>query len=271
MAIASMDTNNRSKTHKAPNPVWTLLEGRSVFELGSFYATRRLLKRLPKGDGHPVIVFPGFLTSERSTRPLRGLLRDLNYQPYDWGLGRNLRFNKQREAKMQLLLKKTFLKHGRKVSLIGWSLGGVFAREIAKANPEFVRFVVTLGSPITGPRHAAAARPLFELINGKPEPETEIRLANLHTPPPVPCTSIYTKTDGIVHWHGSMQDDVPHAENIEVPASHCGLGVNPLVMYIIADRLKQKEDDWSRFNTRGMRRFIYNTRFEDSRDLDRYK
>lgn len=271
MSTSNIVTKQKQKNHKSPNPLWTLLEGRSIFELGSFYATRSLLKRLPKGDGHPVIVFPGFLTSERSTRPLRGLLNDLGYHAYDWKLGRNLRFNEEREAKMHQLLKKIYLKHGRKVSLIGWSLGGVFAREVAKANPDFVRFVITLGSPITGPRHAAAARPLFELLNGKPSAETEKRLANLHTPPPVPCTSIYTKTDGIVHWHGSVQDDVPHAENIEVPASHCGLGVNPLVMYIIADRLKQSEDSWARFHAQGLKRFIYNTRFEDARDLDQFR
>ena len=162
--------------HRAPSPVWTLLEGRWVFELASFYSMRPLLKQLPKGDRHPVIVFPGFMASGLSTRPMRKLLKDLGYSAYDWGLGRNLRFNEEIEEKMHDLLKKTFLKHGCKVSLVGWSLGGVFAREIAKAYPDYVRSVVTLGSPITGPRHAARARPLFELINGSPTPETQERL-----------------------------------------------------------------------------------------------
>jgi len=114
--------------HRAPYPVWTLLEGRWVFEAASYYSMRPLLKRLPKGDGHPVIVFPGFMASKFSTRPIRTLLKDLGYTAYDWGLGRNLRFNDEVEAKMLELLKKTYEEHGQKVSLIGWSLGGVFAR-----------------------------------------------------------------------------------------------------------------------------------------------
>ncbi len=253
--------------HRAPSPLWTLLEGRWVFEAASFYSIRPLLKRLPKGDGHPVIVFPGFLASSFSTRPLRSLLRDLGYASYDWGLGRNLKFNPEVEEKMLDLLKKTFLKHGRKVTLIGWSLGGVFAREIAKTYPDYVRSVITLGSPITGPRHAARARPLFELLNGGPSPETAKRLEQLHVPPPVPSTSIYSKTDGIVHWHGSVQDDVHQAENIQVHASHLGMGTNPLVMYILADRLSQKEDGWAPFDKSGLKKFLFKSPKGFRRDL----
>ncbi len=245
--------------HRAPSPIWTLLEGRWIFELASFYSMRPLLKQLPKGDGHPVIVFPGFMASSLSTRPMRKLLKDLGYSAYDWGLGRNLRFNAEVEEQMHDLLKKTFLKHGCKVSLVGWSLGGVFAREIAKTYPDYVRNVVTLGSPITGPRHAARARPLFEFINGSPSEETKTRLENLHIPPPVPCTSVYSKTDGIVHWHGSIQDDIPQAENIQVPSSHVGMGANPLVMYILADRLSQAEDDWTPFEISGFKKLLYKT------------
>jgi len=243
--------------HRSPSPVWTLLEGRWVFELASFYSLRPLLKRLPKGDGHPVIVFPGFMASGLSTRPLRKFLNDMGYEAYDWGLGRNLKFNPEVEAQMHDLLEKTFAKHGQKVSLIGWSLGGVFAREIAKAHPDYVRSVITLGSPITGPRHAALARPLFEKLNGKPTPETAKRLEQLHVPPPVPSTSIYSKTDGIVHWHGSVQDDVPHAENIQVHASHLGMGANPTIIYVLADRLAQPEGTWTRFDKSGLKKFLF--------------
>jgi len=244
------------KTH-APSLFWTMLEGRSVFELSWFYSLRLLMRRLPQGDGHPVIFLPGFLASPASTRPMRGLFKDLGYMTYDWGLGRNLRFNAEREAEMHDLLKRVYKEHDRKVSLVGWSLGGVFVREMAKAHPEFVRQVVSLGSPITGPRHSARARPIFEMINGKPTPETRKRLARLHEVPPVPSTSVYTKTDGIVHWEGSIQDDAPHAENIEVPASHTGLGVNPLVMYILANRLSQNEGEWTPFEIEGMKKFVF--------------
>jgi len=253
--------------HRAPNPLWTLTEGRWVFEAASFYAMRPLLKRLPKGDGHPVIVFPGFLASKFSTAPLRKLLTDLGYTAYDWGLGRNLRFNEEVEANMLALLKSTYEKHGQKVSLIGWSLGGVFVREIAKIYPEYVRSVITLGSPITGPRHSARARPLFEMINGKPSDETRVRLNQLHVPPPVPSTSIYSKTDGIVHWHGSVQDDVSNAENIEVYASHLGMGTNVSIMYIIADRLAQPEDEWTPFDKTGLKRFLFKSPRHFQREL----
>ncbi len=245
-----------SEAH-GPSPLWTLLEGRWVFEFGSFYTAKPFLKRLPKGDGHPVMVLPGFLASSFSTRPMRGLLKDLGYEPYDWGLGRNLKFNDRREAEMLAMLKRVYLRHGRKVSLVGWSLGGVFARELAKTRPEFVRSVITLGSPLSGPDSASSAKRLFERINGKPTEEMKKRLETLSQNATVPTTSIYTKTDGIVDWRGSVQSESAITENIEIPASHLGIGVNPLAMYVIADRLRQKEGEWQPFEKEGLKRFVF--------------
>ncbi len=244
-------------SRKGPSLFWTLTEGRGLFELNSFYALRLLMKRLPKGDGHPVIVFPGFVASDHSTRPMRGLLKDLGYKAYGWGLGRNLVFNDEREAEMQTLLKQVFDTHGQKVSIIGWSLGGVFAREVAKACPEMVRSVITLGSPISGDVEHSNAHRFYDAINGQPSEEMKQRLASLNTPPPVPTTSIYTKTDGIVAWRGSIQKDGPQTENIRVPASHVGLGVNPLVMYAIADRLSQKDGQWAPFEREGWKALLF--------------
>jgi len=238
-------------SRKAPSLFWTLAEGRSVVELNWFYALRLLMKRLPKGDGHPVIFFPGFVASDFSTRPMRGLLKDLGYSTYGWGLGRNLVFNEKREDQMRDLLKSVYEKEGRKVSLVGWSLGGVFVREIAKVNPEYVRSVITLGSPISGDLDHSNARRIYTAINGKADDKMEERLKKLRIPPPVPTTSIYTKTDGIVAWRGSLQDEGPISENVQVPASHVGLGVNPLVMYVLADRLAQQEDKWEPFAPKG--------------------
>ncbi len=250
-------TATMTKKVHAPSMFWTMLEGRSMLEFGSFISLRLLMKYLPKGDGHPVIVYPGFLASAASTRPMRGLLRDLGYHVYDWGMGRNLTFNADREAEMHAFVEKIQHRHKQKVSLIGWSLGGVYVREIAKIHPDLVRQVISLGSPITGPRHAARARPVFEALNGKPTPETRERLRHLHEVPPVPSTSIYTKTDGIVHWEGSVQDDAPEAENIQVPASHLGLGVNPLVMFILANRLAQNEGSWAPFEMSGLKSLVF--------------
>ncbi|MCB2082870.1 MAG: alpha/beta hydrolase, partial [Sphingomonadaceae bacterium] len=158
---------------------------------------------------------------------------------------------------MVSLVDDLFEQTGRKVSIIGWSLGGVFARELAKLAPEKVRLVISLGSPISDDRNHSNARRLFEYLNGEePEPMKEGNFAKLGEAPPVPTTSILTKTDGVVHWRGSVQfpDDANHGqtENIEVLASHCGMGVNPAVMFAIADRLAQKEGNWKPFHARGL-------------------
>jgi pimeloyl-ACP methyl ester carboxylesterase len=243
---------------KPPHLFWTLTEGRSVLELGSFGLLRRAMKDLPTGDGHPVLVLPGFLASDFSTRPLRGLLQDLNYDPHGWGLGQNLKFDEIREREMADLVTDIHRRAGRKLSIIGWSLGGVFARELAKAHPDRVRFVITLGSPISSNRDHSRARHVWEAINGKvTAPQAAGRYTHLEEAPPVPCTSILTKTDGIVRWRGSLQKTGPMTENIIVPASHVGLGVNPLAMVAIADRLCQAEGRWAPFDRAGWRSLFY--------------
>ncbi len=235
-----------------PSRLLMLAEGRAVFELGAFVALRGLLGRLPRGDGHSVLVLPGFMASDASTRPMRGLLEDLGYDVHGWGLGRNVRIDNKREADMIALLERIAQDSGRKISIIGWSLGGVFAREIAKARPELVRQVISLGSPISNDRNHTNATKLFEYLNGKnPEPLREGRFVDLETAPPVPTTSILTRTDGIVAWRGSVQRPGPQTENIEVHASHIGLGVNPSVMVAIADRLAQPEGKWQPFARSG--------------------
>lgn len=258
--MATAETYSGATDAKPPSIFWTLTEGRAVFELGSFYASRLFLRRLPKGDGHPVIVLPGFFASDVSTRPLRSLLKDIGYSPQAWGLGRNLRFNPEREQAMLDLLDRVVDDHGEAASIIGWSLGGVFAREIAKMAPDKVRSVITLGSPISSNRNYSNARHLYDRINGAPEQVQASRMAQLHVPPKAPTTSIYTKSDGIVSWRGSVQkpeEGYPHTENVEIPASHCGLGVNPLAMYVIADRLAQKPGEWQPFNRDGFKSLIF--------------
>ena len=241
-----------------PHRLLMLAEGRAVFEFGAFVALRGLLGRLPKGDGHPVLVLPGFMAGDASTRPMRGLLDDLGYEAHGWGLGRNVRIDTTREREMNDVLSRIADKAGRKVSIVGWSLGGVFAREIAKVQPENVRSVISLGSPITNDRSATNASRLFEYLNGKePEPVRAGRYRDLEAAPPVPTTSILTKSDGIVAWRGSVQKSGGQTENIEVLASHCGLGVNPAVMVAIADRLAQREGEWKPFERTGLRSLMF--------------
>jgi pimeloyl-ACP methyl ester carboxylesterase len=245
---------------RPPSLFWTLMEGRAVLELGSFYYLRLLMRYLPKGDGHPVVVLPGFVASDMSTRPLRAVLKDLGYPAFGWGLGRNLRFNDERERQMRALLDRVYEERKRKVTIIGWSLGGVFARELAKFSPEKVRSVISLGSPITPHRNYSNAKRLYDAINGAPETHRAAQLSKLGHAPPVPTTSIFSKSDGVVAWQGSLQrreHGHDRVENIEVPASHFGLGVNPLVIYAIADRLAQGEDNWKPFDVDGMRRLVF--------------
>ena len=245
------------KWRKAQFNLFRMLEPRAVFEWQSFFVLKPILKRLPKGDGHPVVVFPGFVSSDRATRPLRGLLKDLGYESHGWGLGTNLLFNEALESEMVALINEVYEESGRKVSLIGWSLGGLYAREVAKACKGKIRCVVTLGSPISGNAAHSNAHSLFQALNGKPSKIDVTRYCSLNSPPEVPTTSIYSKTDGIVAWEGSVQKRGEFTENVEVPASHLGIGVNPFAMFVIADRLSQPETGWQRFDIRGFKRLVY--------------
>ncbi|QZD96494.1 alpha/beta hydrolase [Qipengyuania gelatinilytica] len=223
-------------------------------ELASFYALRPLMGQLPKGDGHGVLVLPGFMASDYSTGPLRRLLCDLGYDCAGWNLGRNIKVDQARIDAMMDCVDELHDRSGRPISIVGWSLGGVFARELAKLAPEKVRLVISLGSPICDDRgHTNAAR-LFEYLNGKePEIMRDGNFQALAEAPPVPTTSILTRTDGVVHWRGSVQRcGREDCENIEVLASHCGLGVNPAAVYAIADRLAQGEGSWKPFEVRGL-------------------
>jgi len=236
---------------------WSLAEPRAVLEWQSFYALRPLLKRLPRGDGHPVIVFPGFVSSDNATKPLRNLLSDLGYQSHGWGLGMNVLFGNELEDEMIALVREVAEQTGKKVSLVGWSLGGLYAREVAKVCAQHVRSVISLGSPISGKPEHSNAHGLFKAFNGEPTDIDYTRYFQLHQAPPVPTSSIFSHSDGVVAWEGSLQKETNTTESIVVPASHLGMGVNPLVMYVLADRLSQPEDEWAKFKTSGVKRLFF--------------
>lgn len=261
MTATTASQKARQIEARPPSRIFALTEGRAVFELAAFYASRHLLALLPRGDGHPVLVLPGFLASDSSTVPMRRLLKDLGYDAYGWALGRNVRVDLKRVHEMEQVLLGIHARTGRKVSIVGWSLGGVFARELAKLHPEIVRQVITLGSPICDDRRHSNASKVFEWLNGKdPEPVRHGRFTGLDKAPPVPTTSILTRTDGVVHWRGSVQQPETgntRTENIVVHASHCGLGVNPSVMVALADRLAQDEDAWQPFAPKWHQRWMF--------------
>jgi pimeloyl-ACP methyl ester carboxylesterase len=241
---------------RPPSPWLMLLESRAPWEYAATLAVMPWLSRVPRGDGHPVIVFPGLGASELSTRTLRGFLGQLGYATYDWGLGRNRPraglFESCREHMLQVAAR-----HDRKVSLVGWSLGGVYARELAKQLEPQTRCVITLGSPFSGHVRATNAARAYELYSGKPLQQDPVRAERLRRAPSVPTTSIYSKTDGVVAWQCSLNEDAPHTENIEIHASHLGLGVNPLALYAVADRLRQDPAHWQRFDARAVPRWLF--------------
>jgi pimeloyl-ACP methyl ester carboxylesterase len=247
---------------KSPSALLFLLEGqRAILEAVSLVPASPLLRRAPRGDGHPVMVLPGFTAGDESTIALRLYLRSLGYHVHGWRLGRNFGFHGQRrrvEARIADRLEELARRHGRKISLVGWSLGGIYAREIARVLPEMIRQVITLGSPFAGRGHGSNIRHLYELVTGRKirdhDPEV---LARLHEPPPVPSTAIFSRTDGVAHWRACQEREAPHTENIAILGSHCGLGFNPVVFYAIADRLAQPEAHWQPFVRDGWRRLFY--------------
>lgn len=255
----------RNKPHRVatpPNMFYTWSEGRAMFELASFYAMRPALSMLPKGDGHAVLTLPGFMATNNSTRPLRSLLTDLGYEAHGWDSGRNVRVNEELLSKLENQIDNLTQVSGGKISLVGWSLGGVLARELAKLNPDAIRQVISLGSPISDDRNHTNAARLFKFFNGdEPEKLRGGQFEGLDIAPPVPTTSILTKTDGVVHWRGSVQDPKKAngypTENIVVYASHLGLGVNPSVMVALADRLAQPEDEWAPFEPSAAQRWMF--------------
>lgn len=253
-----MDPNANS-TIGPPSRLLLALESRAIGELATTWAVMPLLAKGPTGDGHPVLVLPGFLATDVSTAPLRSFLERIRYSTHPWRQGRNFGPIGDLEDRLAERLDTLHKRYQKKVSLIGWSLGGVYARLIAHQNPQAVRSVITLGSPFNHPR-ANHAWWLFEWFSDTPiegiEPE---KLELVRQPPPVPSTAIYSRSDGVTAWQSCVDhiEGGRRTENIEVPGSHCGLGCNPLVLHAVADRLAQPEDRWQPFERTGVRRLLY--------------
>ena len=241
---------------RAPGALRLALEARMPWELWASLVALPLLHSQPRGDGHAVLVFPGLAASDLSTAPLRRYLRDRGYDARAWELGRNLGPGNGVLEACHAKIRQLRAETGRKVSLIGWSLGGIYARETAKLAADDVRQVITLGTPFAGPPKATNAWQVYELASGE-RIEDRAHHYDLKTAPPVPTTSIYSRTDGIVAWQCSVQAPAKDTENIEVEASHVGLGVNPAVLYAIADRLAQAEGQWVPFDKSGLKRMFY--------------
>jgi predicted alpha/beta hydrolase family esterase len=206
-----------------------------------------------QGDGHPVVVYPGLGAGALTTSHLRTHLKQCAFTVHDWELGVNTGPDGLFDDWLQPLaerIRALHALHGRKVSLVGWSLGGVYARELAKCAPDSVRQVITLATPFSSLAGANHAGTIFQLLGGNAAQLTPEMQERLRQRPPVPTTSIYSKTDGVVCWRGCLEQRAAEVENIAVDASHLGMTTHPQVLRIVADRLAQPEGQWRPYRRR---------------------
>jgi hypothetical protein len=194
---------------------------------------------VPGGDGRKVVVLPGILTGDFTTVRLVGWLKRIGYDAQGWGGGINWGPTTQILARIDSLIGTAHAESGRKVSLVGRSLGGLYAREYAKRHPEHVDRVITLGSPI----HLPVKTPLSPVENVLArfyDPSIVERIDDVAKNPPVPLTAIYSKSDGIVPWQACLCEEGPLAENFEIDSAHTVMGENARAMRIVAARLADK-------------------------------
>jgi len=240
---------------------------RALAELASLLPAAPYLGLAPRGDGHPVLVLPGFGGGDGSTAVIRAYLNGQGFAARPWELGRNLGpAMDDLVPRLAALLESVWRRSGqRRVSLVGWSLGGVHAVAVADRAVHAVRQVVTMGSPLL---YSDATTPVYQALRATAR---SLNGQLLHTPQAngfgldatiervrAPITSVFSRSDGVVPWQRSrLNADAAHRDNIEVHSSHLGLGFNPAVLFAIADRLACPEDGFERFHRRGWRALTY--------------
>lgn len=200
------------------------------------------------GDGHPVVIFPGLATDGSGVAPLRDYCESLGYRAIDWGWGYNTGPTGDLDEWLAALASHTaklLHPYSKPATLIGWSLGGIYAREMGKMLAPKVRQVITIGTPFNAEADHTNVGWLFRLLSGTPATIAPELSKRLRTPPPLPTTSIYSRSDGVVAWetcrHATRSRWV---QDIEVNSSHIGMGWNPAVLQIVADRLRQQPANW---------------------------
>ncbi|SDC89466.1 Alpha/beta hydrolase family protein [Geodermatophilus telluris] len=236
---------------------------RAAASAGALAVTWPLLRGAPRGERHAVLVLPGLLASDASTLTLRRWLRGLGYPVVGWELGRNRGPTREVTDELPRLVRRLAEQHGGPVSIVGQSLGGIYARRLALRVPRQVRQVVSLGSPFglaggpgdgsPGARAYARHRPLHAV-----PPR-----GGLGGPLPVPSTAVWSRWDGVVDWRACRQATGPTAENVGVLASHLGMGHDPAVLWLVADRLAQSREGWRPFTPPARLRPLYTAEPDD--------
>jgi len=250
-----------------PSLLNQFLEPRALLEMAALPWSLPLLASAPRGDGHPVLLLPGFMADEGTLIALKLFLQNRGYEVETWGFGRNVGFSSRHATALQQKIRYMHHKSGRTVSLVGWSLGGLFAMYGAHEVPECIRAVITLGSPVTfdpaGSQSPPLVKALYRLIAhpmGTSAHVHHLRAKNLRGPKalPLPISCIYSLSDGVVPPQEATIDGNPALhENVRVPGSHLGLGFNALALWVVADRLAQPEGAWRPFEPSGLTGRLY--------------
>lgn len=217
---------------------------RMIFAIASLPLNVLRLARAARGNGCPVLVIPGFATTDKSTLVLRAYLSWLGYNVYGWELGRNFGAKTIGLHNERLIARLDQINslEGTKVILIGWSMGGVMARMISRVRPQKVKQIVTLGAPFSGNPFANSAWKLYERMSGHSlsHPIAQAQIAESKLPPPVPSVALFSKSDGVVAWQSCLEPEHQHTLNVEVESAHCGFGFSPSVLRVVADTLASR-------------------------------
>jgi pimeloyl-ACP methyl ester carboxylesterase len=244
-----MANASSSRTARPPRLIYSLLEGRALLEAALLPALLPVLSGTPRGDGHPVLLVPGFTAGDATMVGLKMFLRSRGYHVETWGFGQNtgfkLKFSQALEQKVRFLHHK----HRRKVSIVGWSLGGVYGFYTAHSAPECVRTVISLGSPMQfspdkfeTPLLVRRFTATFAHPMGPVAHLAHVRAKVLRVAP-ADAVDLHLLDDRRrrAATGGPRRLRRRQHENVWVPGSHIGLGFNAAVMWILADRLAQAE------------------------------
>ena len=235
--------------------------GRAMLEIGSTAMLGPVFKTLPKGDGHTIITIPGFMGADGSTSQLRRFLRNRGYNAIPWGLGRNgaevrsqnledfLDHRTAMEDAIAARVEQEYLASGQKVTLVGWSLGGLYAVALAHRYPRWIRQVITLGTPFGDPRGTALYSVMGSFYGNDVDEDALARWVG-HTYKSgklrVPVLALYSESDGIVGAGiARCEGDANYVTNMAVLASHVGFPFNPLVFAVIANHLVEPHERWA--------------------------
>ena len=264
MAVSAYTQTGRRRDLRPPRLRHSVMEfGRVFLEMSSSALLAPVLRTLPQGDGHTIMTIPGFMGADGSTSRLRKFLNGRGYRAIPWGLGRNASevrpvslddFLAHRRRTEDLVAERVAAEYrasGGKVTLIGWSLGGLYSVALAHRFPQWVRQVITLGTPYGDPRGTSLYKLMGRVYNDNVEVD-EVMLARWVNYTysggelRVPVLALFSESDGLVGAGIARCEGDPHyVSNMAVMASHVGFPFNPLVFAVIANHLVEPHERWS--------------------------